>query len=42
MRSMLESEHEQKIRNMNCMTKDYNIKLAEYKKEKEAKERMII
>ena len=39
MRSMLESEHEQKIRNMNCMTKDYNIKLAEYKKEKEAKER---
>ena len=39
MRSMLESEHEQKIRNMNCMTKDYNIKLSEYKKEKEAKEK---
>ena len=39
MRSMLESEHEQKIRNMNCMTKDYNLKLAEYKREKEAKEK---
>ena len=39
MRSMLESEHEQKIRDMNCMTKDYNIKLAEFKREKEAKEK---
>ena len=39
MRSMLESEHEQKIKDMNCMTKDYNLKLAEYKREKEAKEK---
>ena len=39
MRSMLESEHEKKIRDMNCMTKDYNIKLAEFKREKEAKEK---
>ena len=39
MRNMLESEHEKKIRDMNCMTKDYNIKLAEFKREKEAKEK---
>ena len=39
MRSMLESEHEQKIRDMNCMTKDYNLKLAEFKRAKEAKEK---
>ena len=39
MRSMLESEHEKKIRDMNCMTKDYNIKLAEFKREKEVKEK---
>ena len=38
MRSMLESEHEQKIKDMNCMQKDYNIKLADFKREKEAKE----
>ena len=39
MRSMLESEHEQKIRDMNCMTKDYNLKLADFKRVKEAKEK---
>ena len=39
MRSMLESEHEQKIRDMNCMQKDYNLKLADFKREKEAKEK---
>ena len=39
MRSMLESEHEQKIRDMNCMQKDYNLKLAEFKRQKEAKEK---
>ena len=39
MRSMLESEHEQKIKDMNYMTKDYNLKLAEFKREKEAKEK---
>ena len=39
MRSMLESEHEQKIKDMNHMTKDYNLKLAEFKREKEAKEK---
>ena len=39
MRSMLESAHEHNIRDMNCMTKDYNIKLAEFKREKEAKEK---
>ena len=39
MRSMLESEHEQKIRDMNCMQKDYNLKLADFKKQKEAKEK---
>ena len=39
MRSMLESEHEQKIRDMNCMQKDYNLKLADFKKQKEEKER---
>ena len=39
MRSMLESEHEQKIKDMNCMQKDYNLKLADFKREKEAKER---
>ena len=39
MRSMLESEHEQKIRDMNCMQKDYNLKLADFKREKEEKER---
>ena len=39
MRSMLESEHEQKIRDMNCMQKDYNNKLADFKREKEAKEK---
>jgi hypothetical protein len=39
MRSMLESEHEQKIKDMNCMQKDYNIKLADFKREKEAKEK---
>ena len=39
MRSMLESEHEQKIKDMNCMQKDYNNKLAEFKREKEAKEK---
>ena len=39
MRSMLESEHEQKIRDMNHMQKDYNLKLADFKREKEAKEK---
>ena len=39
MRSMLESEHEQKIKDMNHMQKDYNIKLANFKREKEAKEK---
>ena len=39
MRSMLESEHEKKIRDMNCMTQDYNIKLAEFKREKDAKDK---
>ena len=39
MRSMLESEHEQKIKDMNHMQKDYNLKLAEFKRQKEAKER---
>ena len=39
MRSMLESEHEQKIKDMNHMQKDYNLKLADFKREKEAKER---
>ena len=39
MRSMLESEHEQKIRDMNCMQKDYNLKLADFKRQKEAKEK---
>jgi UMP-CMP kinase len=39
MRSMLESEHEQKIRDMNHMQKDYNLKLADFKKAKEAKEK---
>ena len=39
MRSMLESEHEQKIKDMNCMTKDYNLKLADFKRVKEAKEK---
>ena len=39
MRSMLESEHEQKIRDMNCMQKDYNLKLADFKREKDAKDK---
>ena len=39
MRSMLESEHEQKIKDMNHMQKDYNNKLADFKREKEAKEK---
>ena len=39
MRSMLESEHEQKIKDINCMQKDYNNKLADFKREKEAKEK---
>ena len=39
MRSMLDSEHEKKIKDMNCMTKDYNLKLAQYKREKELKEK---
>ena len=39
MRSMLESEHEQKIKDMNHMQKDYNLKLADFKREKEAKEK---
>ena len=39
MRSMLESEHEQKIKDMNHMQKDYNLKLADFKRQKEAKEK---
>ena len=36
---MLESEHEQKMRDMKCMEKDYNLKLADNKRIKEAKEK---
>ena len=36
---MLESEDEQKIKDMNCMTKDSNLKLADFKRVKEAKEK---
>ena len=39
MRSMLESEHEQKIRDMNGMTMEYNKKLAQMKRDREAKEK---
>ena len=39
MHCMLQAEHEQKIRDMNCMQKDYNLKLADQKREKEAKEK---
>ena len=39
MRSMLEAEHEKKIRDMNTMTMNYNQKLAEFKRQKEAKEK---
>ena len=39
MRSMLESEHEQKIRDMNCLTSNYNRKLSQMKREKDAKDK---
>jgi hypothetical protein len=39
MRSMLESEHDQKLRDMNVMQREYNKKLAQQKKDKEAKEK---
>jgi hypothetical protein len=39
MRSMLESEHEQKKRDMNVMMREYNKKLSQQKKDKEAKEK---
>ena len=38
MRSMLESEHEKKIKEMNYMNQDYNLKMANKKRVKEAKE----
>jgi hypothetical protein len=39
MRSMLESEHEQKKRDMNVMQREYNKKLALQKKDKESKDK---
>ena len=39
MRSMLESEHEKKIKEMNYMNQDYNLKMADKKRVKEAKEK---
>ena len=39
MRSMLEAEHEQKIRDMNSLTSNYNRKLSQMKKEKDAKDK---
>ena len=39
MRSMLEAEHEQKIRDMNCLTSNYNRKLSQMKREKDAKDK---
>ena len=39
MRSMLESEHEKKIKEMNYMNQDYNLKMANKKRVKEAKEK---
>ena len=39
MRSMLDSEHEKKIKDMNCMTKDYNLKMADSKRVKETEEK---
>ncbi len=39
MRSMLESEHGQKMKDMNYMQKDYNLKLADSKRIKEIKDK---
>ena len=39
MRSMLEAEHEQRRRDMNVMQMEYNKKLAQMKRDKEAKEK---
>ena len=39
MRSMLEAEHEQKRRDMNVMQMEYNKKLAQMKRDREAKEK---
>ena len=39
MRSMLEAEHEQKIRDMNCLTSNYNRKLSQMKREKDANDK---
>ena len=39
MRSMLESEHQQRIKDMNVMQMEYNKKLAQMKRDREAKER---
>ena len=36
---MLEAEHEQKIRDMNSLTSNYNRKLSQMKKEKDAKDK---
>lgn len=38
-RSMLEAEHEKKVKDMNHMTMEYNQKLAQMKREKEQKEK---
>ena len=39
MRSMLESEHEKKIKEMNYMNQDYNLKMADKKRVKESEEK---
>ena len=39
MRSMLEAEHEQRRRDMNVMQMEYNKKLAQMKRDKEAKDK---
>jgi hypothetical protein len=39
MRSMLEAEHETRRRDMNVMQMEYNKKLAQMKRDKEAKEK---
>jgi hypothetical protein len=39
MRSMLEAEHEERRRDMNVMQMEYNKKLAQMKRDKEAKEK---
>lgn len=39
MRSMLEAEHQQRIRDMNVMQMEYNKKLAQMKRDREAKDK---